>query len=280
MSRPSCIRVRRYTRVCMDAEKGYLYEVTLDPRRRRARGRRLARLIPRYAFGCYCRWCAHPLPRSVAVCPAHSSDREYLNRTLAVGLYYTDSVKTGIGLLGNLLTDYILALKQRRSYASVLGAAMALVVREKVYGIGVEDIDVVTFVPKHPSELKMDEENEVRYNQAELLARAASKHLRLRLERLVEKTAPLQLRGRGLHERYKESKQVYHVLEEQADIIRDSRILLVDDVRTTGATGNTIAALLKKHGARRVYLLVAGRATYYDLVKEIVEEYGGDPEIG
>lgn len=35
-------------------------------------------------------------------------------------------------------------------------------------------------------------------------------------------------------------------------------------MRTTDATGNIIAELLKQAGAERVYLLVVGRATHLD----------------
>jgi predicted amidophosphoribosyltransferase len=44
-------------------------------------------------------------------------------------------------------------------------------------------------------------------------------------------------------------------------LVRSKRVLLVDDVMTTGATLNASAAALKAAGADQVYALTVGRAT-------------------
>lgn len=175
--------------------------------------------------------------------------------------------------LSNILTHYILGVKQSRSYVPPLAASMALVLKERVYGIGVSDIDVVTFVPKHRSELKEDLEDRVRYNQAELLANWIGQYLGLEVVEIVEKLRPLSLAGLDVHERYRIASNVYRLKSGARYLVEGKRVLLVDDVRTSGATANTIARLLKDAGAKRVYLLVAGRATHYDTMRKIIDEY-------
>ena len=133
-----------------------------------------------------------------------------------------------------------------------------------VYRIYEKDIDLITFVPKHPYEIKMDEETGVEYNQAEELAKYLSQYLNRPVHQLITKTKPLSLSGLSFKDRYEVCRRVYRLRTEARELVRGRRIAIVDDVRTTGASGNIIAELLKQAGAERVYLLVAGRATHLD----------------
>jgi len=239
---------------------------------------RLCKAIP--YIGSYCTVCAHPL--ATGDCRAHNSELEFLDRTIAVGLYYTSDVRAELAVrgiaLGNALTYHILELKNRIAAAPVLGAAMALVMRERLFDVGPEDVDVVTYVPKDPSEYKVDIETGERYNQAELLAIIVSRATGKPLRQLVTKTRPLTLSGLSMHERYVRAKEAYRVLEDVKSEVKGLRVLLVDDVRTSGATGNAIAEKLKSAGASRVYLLVAGRATFKPQFMEFIEQRRGSPK--
>jgi len=262
----TCVNVGRHQSICLDDAKRYL----LKKHARREQATRIAKLIP--YFKKYCRKCAHPLPLSWRNCKAHDERLEHVDATLAAGLYYTRRVREELGL-SNVLTGYILGAKQSKSYIPLLAAAMALVVKEKVYGVGIDDIDIVTFVPKHDSELKRDIDDGTYYNQAELLAKWVAQHLGLKAVEIVEKLRPLSLAGLDVWERYRIASEVYRLKSDARGLVEDKRVLLVDDVRTSGATANTIARLLKDAGAKRVYLLVAGRATHYDTMRKIIEEY-------
>ena len=46
----------------------------------------------------------------------------------------------------------------------------------------------------------------------------------------------------------------------RANFIKNKKILLVDDVFTSGATVSACAKILKKAGARKVYVLTVARA--------------------
>ena len=221
-------------------------------------------------FGQYCQRCAHPLPLG-SMCSAHRDDLEHLDQTLAVGVYYTQDVTREYGLW-NMLTSLILNLKNHMVVAPMLASAMAYVVESGLFQVGVEDIDFITYVPKHPNELKIDTESGASYNQAQLLANYIASYLNLPLEEVLEKKKPLSMQGLSLQDRYTKSQEVYQVREQLQSSIEDARILLIDDVRTSGATANVIAKKMKEAGTKKVYLLVAGRASYKDLFAEIISE--------
>ena len=115
--------------------------------------------------------------------------------------------------------------------------------------------DFVMAVPLHPVR-----QRERGYNQSALLARQLARELRIRYSnpvRRVHNTASQtnlsrEARLRNLDEAF--------ALKRKAEVA-GRRVLLVDDVFTTGTTVNEIAKLLKKAGAAKVAVLTASRAT-------------------
>ena len=126
-----------------------------------------------------------------------------------------------------------------------------------------DSIDMIMPVPLHIKRLRKRG-----FNQAYLLVRnwntaARTKRLRpvcLRIERdvLVRTvfTAPQSALGRA--ERALNIKNAFTLSD--PDKIIDKRILLIDDVYTTGATVNECARILLKHGAEHVDVLTLARA--------------------
>ena len=113
--------------------------------------------------------------------------------------------------------------------------------------------DCVCFVPSTRRRIK-----ERGYNQAELLALLASRDLGVPLSHSLTKTikTPDQdtLDGQG---RRKNLVGAFECTREVAG----SKVLLVDDVLTTGSTVRECASVLLDAGARSVFALVAARAT-------------------
>jgi ComF family protein len=111
-------------------------------------------------------------------------------------------------------------------------------------------------VPLHRSRLLQR-----RYNQAALLARALARIARIPAvpDAMVRsrRTAPLGERSAG--ERYAEVVNAFAVRPSQAARIAERRVILVDDVMTSGATANACALALKAAGAASVDVLVAAR---------------------
>ena len=114
-------------------------------------------------------------------------------------------------------------------------------------------IDCIVPVPLHPAR-----ERERGFNQAELLARALSQHrgipLRPVLQRIRYTTTQTQF---DREERMANLAGAFR-LRRDADV-RDCRVLLVDDVLTTGSTLSECAAVLKRSGALSVHAATAAR---------------------
>ena len=115
-------------------------------------------------------------------------------------------------------------------------------------------IDLVVPVPLHP-----DRRRERGYNQAELIARPLARRLSLKLEsRLLVRTKPRPPRlvlSRSEH--WKSARGAYATREGAR--VDKLRILLVDDVLTTGATLDACSRALKKAGAASVVGLTVAR---------------------
>jgi ComF family protein len=114
--------------------------------------------------------------------------------------------------------------------------------------------DVVVPVPLHPTRLR-----ERGYNQAELIARPLARRLRLPLRSyLLVRTRPrpdkLKL---SRQERWRSVRGAYAL--RQGSRVDNLRVLLVDDVFTTGATLDACSRALRQAGAARVVALTAAR---------------------
>jgi competence protein ComFC len=114
--------------------------------------------------------------------------------------------------------------------------------------------DVVVPVPLH-----RERRRERGYNQAELIARPLAKRLKIRLNarillRIKPRPAQLVL---SRTEHWKSVRGAYATRE--GGQVDNLRVLLVDDVLTTGATLDACARALKKAGAAAVLGLTVGR---------------------
>jgi ComF family protein len=121
------------------------------------------------------------------------------------------------------------------------------------------EADIVMPVPLHRSRLWKR-----RFNQAAFLAQpialAAGKLFATDI--LLRRKATLQQVGLDAAARAKNVRKAFEVPFEKLPLVAGKCILLVDDVRTTGATLAACAKALKKAGAARVHVLT------FALVKE------------
>lgn len=175
--------------------------------------------------------------RSEGICLTCKSDRPLFKKAFSPYDYVFMS-----GLAVN-------RLKNGEAYlADFLGEEMA-----KCYLTGGGDRDVlITCVPT-----TKEKQRERGYNQAELLGRVVAKILSKDLEKdilIKEKEVPEQKHLSAI-ERKENIKGVYRVHERSK--VNGKNVLLIDDILTTGATGNECARILKNAGAKDVYLLTA-----------------------
>jgi len=149
---------------------------------------------------------------------------------------------------------------------------MVLCLRNNIFPVRLEGVDFIIPIPLHSQELKIDGDTGEKFNQTELLANYISNKLNIEcLKDLIIKTKPLKMRGLKRDDRLYYARQIYDLNEltyqEMKGELKNSTILLIDDVRTTGATGLACAEILKKKAeVMRVYLFVAGRAIFAEVV--------------
>lgn len=97
------------------------------------------------------------------------------------------------------------------------------------------------------------------YNQAELLARALGERLKLEADsavlQKVKDTEPLAQKGVTREERLRRVSGAFAVPGNKKEAIQGKDVLLVDDVLTSGATTREATRVLKKAGAKQVWVL-------------------------
>ncbi len=137
------------------------------------------------------------------------------------------------------------------SLATWLGEGMYRAYQEQTE---LHNCDLITPVPLYYTRKK-----DRGYNQSELLALYLSKKSLICYDKLLKRT------------RYTASQTLLSKTEREHNLdgafalkkgkdVSGKRILLIDDVFTTGTTANQIAILLKEHGAKEVNIFTAARA--------------------
>ncbi len=111
-----------------------------------------------------------------------------------------------------------------------------------------------------PVPLTKEREQKRGYNQAAELALVVEERLlgngvnaKTDLEILIKRKETSQQKHLGFRERAENVVGVYHVQKRAA--CKNRTVLLIDDIMTTGATGDACAKALKRAGAKMVYFL-------------------------
>jgi competence protein ComFC len=193
----------------------------------------------------YCARCSEPFPGAITgpfTC-ANCAHRT-LHFDAAVAVYRS------LGIVRRVVHDFKYGhqIHLRHVVARWLCAALD---DTRLHG---RQFDVVVPVPLHPAR-----ERERGFNQAALLADALSAQISVPSKPLLERlryTTTQTIFDRA--ERMKNLHRAFH-LRKNADV-RNLRVLLIDDVLTTGSTLSECARVLKKAGAISVHAATAARA--------------------
>lgn len=131
-----------------------------------------------------------------------------------------------------------------RSYASGYGRLLAM----KLLKQEPEDFDILTWVPTHPlRQLRRG------YDQVALLAKAVGKELGIRPVKLLRKVRHNPAQS-GIHDAARRRENVQGVYRlRPGESIAGKKILLLDDILTTGATAGEAARVLTAAGAKEVH---------------------------
>lgn len=112
-----------------------------------------------------------------------------------------------------------------------------------------------------PVPLHAERESERGFNQASLLARAVSKQTGLRLDEWSLARVAYSARHRAGMDALARRETVENAFAvTRPRLVEGERVLLVDDVFTTGATASACAVALLASGASEVFVLTAARA--------------------
>ena len=109
--------------------------------------------------------------------------------------------------------------------------------------------DYMTFIP-----VTEKAEKKRGYNQSKILCELVSNKTGVPMLDCIKKVTETKRQATlGRKDRLKNLDQAFRVFNKKQ--VKDKNIMLVDDVTTTGATAEVIAARLKKAGAKRVFLI-------------------------
>lgn len=175
---------------------------------------------------------------SKAECICKKSPKKPEYKAVIAPFYYENSVSRGI--LNMKMNDMPrLAAGQGKEISKAVKKLYELI-----------EFDCVTYIP-----MSFYSEKYRGYNQSELLAREVSARCGIRLERLLVKKRKTKLQKRqNAQNRFVNMYNAFD-LAENADL-SGKTILLIDDVKTTGATLSSASLTLKAHGAKAVYCAV------------------------
>lgn len=211
-------------------------------------------LLPRVCFGCnarlnggeqhLCTVCRHQLPLTdYNFNDENRVDRIFYGRINIKKansfLFFTDQ-----GIVKNLIHN--LKYRNQEQIGAFLGDWFGQQISENNH---LEKVDYVIPVPLHKKKLKKRG-----YNQTALFAKRLAFHLNSTyLENVLIKTANTKTQTkRSRLARWYDNRSLYEVTDEK--ILKNKRILLVDDVITTGATMEICARPLKKIEGTVVYI--------------------------
>jgi ComF family protein len=158
------------------------------------------------------------------------------------------------GVLRGLI--HLLKYENVAPAAGHLGRDLAVTISELLAGRG-EVVPLLVPVPLHKGRRRSRG-----FNQAELIARAAARHLTVKVQVapdvLVRHRETVSQVGLSREERMENMRDAFRVVDKGR--VAGRAVILIDDVMTTGTTLSECARVLKKAGAERVWAATVARA--------------------
>jgi len=204
-----------------------------------------------------CERCSNPLsePDQILTGKCGFCSKTYgFDRAYAMGLYEAKG-KNDIG-------SHILKLKEygQKFFGKTLAFGLSLTIMHKYPEL--LNSDVMIPVPMNEEKLR-----EKGFNHAEHITKIISEVITqvatpISIEKdLLRCNELFELRDKNAIERFEQVRGRYGINKEATY----SRVLIIDDVLTTGATVSECAKVLKEAGVKEVNVLVAGRTKYEKL---------------
>lgn len=194
--------------------------------------------------GNLCPVCSVPVPYIYGemLCPRCRSGKRFFDKAVAPFLY-KDEVRSAL-----------IAYKfhGKTFYAKTFAQFILKEIEKAPEG---EQFDIITYVPLHP--LRHISRG---YNQSKMIAEYIAEKMGLPLTKTLVKiknTRPLSLQKKK--SRQEAVKGVYALKKSALENLKGKKILIIDDIITTGATLSECAHILKKGGAVKVFAAAAAQ---------------------
>lgn len=139
---------------------------------------------------------------------------------------------------------YDFKYKNKREYARAYGEELA---NNMKYEILSWNADVIMPVPLHKSKLRQRG-----YNQAELIAKELSRRVDIPMDNKLLKRSRRTKAQKELNDSDRK-KNVKNAFIVDGNIVKYKKVILVDDIYTTGSTIDSCARALKEKGVEKVY---------------------------
>lgn len=184
-----------------------------------------------------CKKCGKPLINEFQeYCFDCTKNQHMYDRGLSLYVY-SDIVKESI---------YRFKYHNRREYAGFYGEKICDILKNEIRRMG---IDAIIPVPIHRKKYL-----ERGYNQAELLADEIGKGMKINVDKevLIRNVYTRPQKELSGQERVKNLEKAFNVTE---NVVKYKKILLVDDIYTTGSTIDACSKVLKAKGVEKVYYI-------------------------
>jgi len=207
----------------------------------------------------FCKYCSSP-NTTTENCSLHTQCHSFA-RAFAMGAYFPSRGNPGSKGWNDLLSKHIRGLKMYPNYAVPLGLGLTLCIKHVFASL--PKVDLIVPVPKHATEYKVSHDAQKRpYNQAIELAKVISSKTRIPIAEALIKIRAQKMKGLSEDDRCAVVKGIYQINGNAK--ISEKKILILDDVLTSGATVSECSSVLLQNGVQNVNVLVAGRDTFDD----------------
>ena len=162
------------------------------------------------------------------------------------------SAARAVGVYEGALRIAVLELKEKPFIPNRLKSLLAQAVNQVIFA----EATSVVAVPLHPKREKIRG-----FNQALLIAKFLSGHTNLPLlERVLIRELYTRQHRAGMDELARHQSIADAFIVKQPRLVKNEKILLIDDVFTSGATVSTCAQTLREAGTQDVFVLTIARA--------------------
>lgn len=154
------------------------------------------------------------------------------------------------GKIRNLIIDY-----KFNDKAYLNDFFVKIILKNKKICRKIKKYDIIIPVPIHKKR-----KSERGYNQSELIARKIAENfenIKLVNDSLIKEKNTVAQSSLTKEQRKQNVKQVYKILNKEK--IKEKRIILFDDIYTTGATVNECSKLLKENGAKEILVFTIAK---------------------